>query len=122
MFGIFWNCNFLTSLDVSNWDTSKVTDMSGIFSGCNSLTSLDVSKWNTSKVTDMSWMFYNCNSLASITGTLDLTSCTKYSYNSMLDYTDKLTSITVHLPSSITQSDFESRSGVKTSVTKINYV
>ena len=56
----------LTSINVSNWDTSNVKNMQCMFSGCNALISLDVSKWNTSKVTDMAAMFYECSSLTSI--------------------------------------------------------
>ena len=33
----------LTSLDVTNFDTSQVTDMEGMFSFCSSLTSLNLS-------------------------------------------------------------------------------
>ena len=52
--------------DLSEIDTSKVTNMEYLFYGCESLISLpDISKWNTSNVTDMSFMFY-CTSLASI--------------------------------------------------------
>ncbi|AUT06880.1 Internalin-J (plasmid) [Streptococcus parauberis] len=46
----------LTSLDVSQWNTSNVTDMSLMFIQ-SKLTSLDVSQWNTSNVTDMEQMF-----------------------------------------------------------------
>ena len=49
--------NSINYLDVSNWDTSNVTNMSYMFSGCTYLTSIDVSKWNTSNVTDMTYMF-----------------------------------------------------------------
>ena len=47
--------------DLSNWDTSKVTDMSSMFSnaGCYAST-FDIgnlSNWDTAKVTDMSYMF-----------------------------------------------------------------
>jgi surface protein len=38
---MFWNCNNLTTLDVSNFDTSNVTNMSYMFDGCNKLTTLD---------------------------------------------------------------------------------
>ena len=51
----------LTSLDVSNFDTSKVTDMSGMFNNCSGLTTLDVSNWDTSNVTTMSAMFASCS-------------------------------------------------------------
>ena len=46
-----------TTLDVSNFDTSNVTDMSYMFRKSKA-TTLDVSNFDTSKVTDMSYMFY----------------------------------------------------------------
>ena len=64
--GAFSNCSSLTSLDVSGWDTSKVTDLGNTFLACSSLTSLDVSGWDTSKVTNMVSTFgtmYNIKSL-----------------------------------------------------------
>ena len=47
----------LSSLDVSRFDTSNVTDMNDMFRGCINLTTLDISGWNTGKVADMSGMF-----------------------------------------------------------------
>ena len=61
---MFFNCDGLTSLDLSNFDTSKVTDMNGMFQDCNGLTSLDLSNFDTSNVTDMHWMFDDCFSLS----------------------------------------------------------
>ncbi|EOG9807280.1 InlB B-repeat-containing protein [Listeria monocytogenes] len=55
---LFWN-SVATSLDLSNLDTSNVTDMSGMFSHC-AATSLDVSNFDTSNVTEMEAMFYDC--------------------------------------------------------------
>lgn len=66
MSNMFYNCESLTSLDLSSFDTSNVTDMSGMFSGCISLTSLDLSKFDTSKVTYMSNMFSGCGALTSL--------------------------------------------------------
>jgi surface protein len=63
---MFDNCSSLTTLDVSNWDTSSVTTMSDMFRGCSSLTTLDVSNWNVSKVTNMSSMFYGCSLLTTL--------------------------------------------------------
>ena len=37
MRSMFYNCNSLTSLDLSNFNTQNVTDMSYMFSNCNSL-------------------------------------------------------------------------------------
>jgi len=42
--------------DISNWDTSNVTDMSYMF--YESKFNQDISKWNTLNVTDMYGMFY----------------------------------------------------------------
>ncbi len=58
--------NIIESLDVSHFDTSKVTSMEGMFQGCAGLISLDVSHFNTSKVTNMSYMFDGCSSLTDI--------------------------------------------------------
>ena len=53
-------CSKLKKLDLKKWDTSNVTDMSNMFNGCSALTTLDVSKFNTNKVTNMSSMFKSC--------------------------------------------------------------
>ena len=66
MSNTFSHCELLTSVDVSKWNTSKVTNMEGMFVDCNLLASVDVSKWNTSKVTDMASMFSICGALRSI--------------------------------------------------------
>ena len=66
MANMFYNCNSLTSIDVSHFNTSNVTDMRNMFYDCSSLTSIDVSHFNTSNVTDIQRMFYNCSSLTSI--------------------------------------------------------
>ena len=66
MYCMFYDCRKLTQLDVSNFDTSKVTNMRYMFHNCNKLTSLDVSNFDTSKVTDMQYMFNYCNSLISL--------------------------------------------------------
>ena len=66
MADMFNSCSVLDGIDVSNWNTSKVTDMSGMFSGCNVSDGLDVSNWDTSKVTDMSKMFLGCQKLSKV--------------------------------------------------------
>ena len=48
----------LENINFSNkFDTSNVTNMGSMFNTCSSLTSLDLSNFNTSQVTDMSYMF-----------------------------------------------------------------
>ena len=66
MFSMFNGCGNLRSLDVSSWDTSNVTNMYGLFMECVSLTELDVSRWDTSKVINMANMFYGCGGLTEL--------------------------------------------------------
>ena len=63
---MFNECGSLTTLDLSHFDTSKVTNMSAMFMHCSSLTSLDVSGWNTSNVNNMDGMFFDCLGLETI--------------------------------------------------------
>ncbi len=63
---MFKGCTSLTSLNLNNWDTSNVTAMHSMFNGCNSLTSLDLSNWNVSQVESTSAMFKGCTSLTSL--------------------------------------------------------
>lgn len=47
---MFTQCSSLTNLDLSSFDTNKVTDMGFMFWSCNKL-SIDYSHWNVDKVT-----------------------------------------------------------------------
>ena len=58
--------NLTYKLDLSDWDTSNIKEMSGMFSDCYSLTYIDLSNFNTSNVTNMNNMFSNCYSLTYI--------------------------------------------------------
>jgi surface protein len=59
-------CSSLQSLDVSNWDISKVTHADSLFAYCASLQSLDVSNWDTSELTNIRYMFSYCSQLQSL--------------------------------------------------------
>ena len=63
---MFSSCYALTSLDLSTFDTSAVTNMDSMFYHCNRLTSFDLSSFDTSSVTNMSDMFYGCSALTSL--------------------------------------------------------
>ena len=64
---LFFNCDDIITIDLSKFDTSKVTDMSGMFSRCSKLTSIEFSdNFDTSKVTDMNNMFYYCSGLTEL--------------------------------------------------------
>ena len=66
MYGMFQYFKALKNIDVSGFNTSKVTDMSNMFNGCWGITSLDLSNFDTSKVTNMNSMFSMCPSLTSL--------------------------------------------------------
>ena len=63
---MFSSCNNLTSLDVSRFDTSKVTAMNNMFATCTSFTKLDLTNFDTSNVTNMSYFVNWCNNLVDL--------------------------------------------------------
>lgn len=58
-----FNSTQIQTLDVSNWDTSKVTALNHIFNACQNLQYIDVSNWDTSSVALVQNAFYNCSKL-----------------------------------------------------------
>jgi len=75
------NANKIISIDLSNFDSSSVTDFQKAFFGCSSLESLTLSNVKTSNAEYMSYMFSGCSSLQS----LDLSS---FDANSLIFMTD----------------------------------
>ena len=65
--------------DVSNFDTSNVTDMSGMF-GDSQATTLDVSSFDTSNVTDMCGMFNRSQAATLDLSSFDTSSVTNMSF------------------------------------------
>ena len=63
----FYGCKNLTSVDLSNTNTSRATDMSRMFAECESLEKINLSSFNTTNVKDMYKMFYLCKNLKEIT-------------------------------------------------------
>lgn len=63
---IFSGCSSLAALNVSGFDTSNVISMDGLFTNCSLLSSIDLSNFNTSKVTGMRGMFYSCSALTNL--------------------------------------------------------
>ena len=66
MRSMFFGMSNLTTLNLSNFDTSKVTNMGSMFSGLSSLTTLNLSNFDTSKVTNMGSMFSGLSSLTTL--------------------------------------------------------
>jgi surface protein len=65
--------------NISNWNTSNVTNMSNMFNGASSFNQ-DIGNWNTTKVTDMSAMFFGAASFNQKIGDWNTTNVTNMSY------------------------------------------
>ena len=63
---MFAECTSLTSINLSNFNTSNIKIFNYLFYNCVKLASLDLSSFDSSNVNSMSFMFYNCGSLISI--------------------------------------------------------
>ncbi len=59
-------CSKLTNVNIANFDTSNVINMAGMFGGSSQLQTLNLENFDTSKVSDMSFMFFFCSSLTDI--------------------------------------------------------
>lgn len=62
----YQNLNNLKTVNLSGWDTTKLTDMYGMFSYSNYLETVNLSGWDTSKVTSIN-IFDNCYNLKNVT-------------------------------------------------------
>ena len=92
MYGMFGVCSSLISLDLSSFNTSNVTNMAFMFNGCSSLTSLVLSSFNTTNVTNMYGMFEYCSTLTSLVlSSFNTTNVTDMSY--MFSWCSSLTSL-----------------------------
>ena len=65
MTSMFYSCT-VKSINFYNFNTSIVTDMSSMFAGSSQITSLDLSSFRTSNVKNMNYMFHYCISLKEI--------------------------------------------------------
>lgn len=64
MENIFNNCKYITSIDLSYFNTSSINNLKGAFENCNELTEIKgLDKFTTENVTDMQSMFSNCKKL-----------------------------------------------------------
>ena len=88
---MFYRCELLTSIDLSNFNNNNNTNMCSMFNRCSSLTSINLSNINTINITNMSFLFVYCSSLTKInvsnfnTNNVTNMSC-MFSYCSSLKY------------------------------------
>ncbi|MGL4362804.1 MAG: BspA family leucine-rich repeat surface protein [Cellulosilyticaceae bacterium] len=64
--GSFRGCINLVEADITQCDTSSITDMSNMFLECRSLIKLELGKFDTANVTNMARMFEECMSLTKL--------------------------------------------------------
>lgn len=63
---MFQNCETLTTLDLSSFDTSKVTSMNNMFKGCGSLETIGLDGFTVGNETTVVDMFDGCSKLTSV--------------------------------------------------------
>ena len=63
---LFYGCTNLKSINLLNFDTSSAQDFECLFYQCHNLVSLDLTNFDTSSLTNMGFMFYKCYSLKTI--------------------------------------------------------
>jgi surface protein len=56
----------MTTVNLSNLNTSRTTNMARMFRNCSALTTADLRGLDTGAVTDMSYLFYKCTGLQSV--------------------------------------------------------
>ena len=93
MSNMFYNCQALTSLDLSKWNINNVVSLDGMFYSCNNLTSLDLRNWNTSNVETIGGMFGYCSKLSKINGIENFNVDKVYSFNNLFINCSELTSL-----------------------------
>ena len=100
---MFSDCQHLTSLNLSNFNTSKVTDMGNMFCGCQRLKTLNLSSFDLSKIigTENTFtMFGNCYNLTNlqapknIKSSINLQDCTNLTYTSLMSVINNLATVT----------------------------
>ena len=98
---MFYGCGKLTSIaNYETWDMTKCSRASDMFNGCSSLTSLDLSNWNMSKVTNLLSFVGNVDNLASFyapqninVSISDFTSATKLTPEHLMSIINNLNTV-----------------------------
>lgn len=111
--GLFSWCEYLTKIDLSNIDMSKIKDISGMFSymtsmrqfdlrgvdvsniikmddlfgNCESAEVIDITGWDTSKCKNFNFMFHACNNLREVKGVIDASSVEYHRSSDTIDLT-----------------------------------
>ena len=93
MYGMFYGCGSITSLDLRGLDVQNVTDFGHMFSDCYALTHIDFTGWDTGSVDSFAAMFNDCDSIERLDVSEFDTNTARY-FNQMFESCDKLKEIT----------------------------
>ena len=63
---MFYRCMKLEKINLINFETRYISKMNNMFDSCLNLKEIDLSKFDTRNVEDMGYMFFNCKNLKSI--------------------------------------------------------
>ena len=63
---MFYGCKSLKVLDLSNFNTNKVTNMNYMFYNCSSLKELNINNFNTKNLMEKDKIFGGCSNLNEI--------------------------------------------------------
>ena len=108
----------ILELDLSNFDTSKVANMSHMFNGMRNLTTLNLSNFNTSNVTDMGGMFFSMTNLT----TLNLSNFNTSKTTDMRSMFNGMTNLASLNISSFNTENVENMSGMFSQAQKIEHL
>ena len=108
----------ILELDLSNFDTSKVANMSHMFNGMRNLTTLNLSNFNTSNVTDMGGMFFSMTNLT----TLNLSNFDTSKVTNMRSMFNGMTNLASLNISSFNTENVENMSGMFSQAQKIEHL
>ena len=108
----------ILDLDLSNFDTSQVTNMSSMFRGMSNLTTLNLSNFDTSQVTNMDSMLASVSNLT----TIDLSSFDTSKVTNMSSMFNNMTNLTSLNVSSFNTENVENMSGMFSQVQKLEHL
>ena len=63
---MFRDCTQITTVDLTNFDTSQVSRMNGLFRGCTNLQTMDMSGIDMTSMNMVNTWFYGCSSLTDV--------------------------------------------------------
>ena len=93
---MFYKFEYLTGINLNNFNTSQVTNMERMFEDCYKLISLDLTNFDTSEVKNMNYMFSFCTSITKIVGLENWNTSQVSNMRAMFNNCKKITNLDVN--------------------------